>query len=372
MTPSTPRVTDVADHRRRCPSRPASSGAPRPRPTRSRAPSPRTAARRRSGTPSRTRPAGSRTATPATSPTTTTTASRRRRADGRAGPRRRTASRCPGRGSRPTAGAPARSTRGAGLLLDRLVDALLDARHHARSSRSTTGTCPQALEDAGRLDGRDTAERFAEYAARRRRARSATGCRLWTTLNEPWCIAFLGYGQRRARAGPHRPGRSRSPPSTTSTSRTASPRGALRAAAPHGAGRCHAQPRVGAAGDATSPADLDAARRIDGARRTGCSSTRSCAARTPPTSSPTRPASRTGRSCSDGDLATIAAPLDVLGVNYYSPCTCAAGRGERPRRDRRRARRSAATPVAGLRRRRVPAPAGADDGDGLGDRPDAA
>src|SRR5690606_39713478 len=46
-----------------------------------------------------------------------------------------------------------------------------------------------------------TAYRFAEYAAT---VHSALGDRIsfWTTLNEPWCSAFLGYG-----SGRHAPGR---------------------------------------------------------------------------------------------------------------------------------------------------------------------
>ncbi|WP_328536489.1 GH1 family beta-glucosidase [Streptomyces sp. NBC_00344] len=51
---------------------------------------------------------------------------------------------------------------------------------------------PQELEDAGGWPVRDTAYRFAEYA---RLAYDALGDRVahWTTLNEPWCSAMLGY-----------------------------------------------------------------------------------------------------------------------------------------------------------------------------------
>ncbi|BFO19168.1 hypothetical protein SHKM778_55560 [Streptomyces sp. KM77-8] len=80
---------------------------------------------------------------------------------------------------------------------------------------------PQELEDAGGWPERATAERFAEYAAL---AADALGDRVktWTTLNEPWCSAFLGYG-----SGVHAPAvPTRSPrcaPPTTSTWATASP-----------------------------------------------------------------------------------------------------------------------------------------------------
>jgi beta-glucosidase len=60
---------------------------------------------------------------------------------------------------------------------------------------------PQALEDAGGWTSRETAHRFAEYAAI---VGAALGDRVdcWTTLNEPWCSAYLGYG-----SGAHAPGR---------------------------------------------------------------------------------------------------------------------------------------------------------------------
>ncbi|TFB99580.1 beta-glucosidase [Cryobacterium adonitolivorans] len=60
---------------------------------------------------------------------------------------------------------------------------------------------PQALEDEGGWTNRDTAYAFADYA---RLVGAALGNRVpvWTTLNEPWCSAFLGHG-----SGEHAPGR---------------------------------------------------------------------------------------------------------------------------------------------------------------------
>jgi len=51
---------------------------------------------------------------------------------------------------------------------------------------------PQALEDAGGWAARDTAERFAEYAAL---AFDGLGDVVsdWLTHNEPWVTSFLGY-----------------------------------------------------------------------------------------------------------------------------------------------------------------------------------
>src|SRR3954468_6289681 len=60
---------------------------------------------------------------------------------------------------------------------------------------------PQELEDAGGWPNRDTAHRFAEYAMIVFHA-LADRVKTWTTLNEPWCSAMLGYAY-----GAHAPGR---------------------------------------------------------------------------------------------------------------------------------------------------------------------
>ncbi|MCI1219709.1 MAG: family 1 glycosylhydrolase [Bifidobacterium sp.] len=59
---------------------------------------------------------------------------------------------------------------------------------------------PQYLEDRGGWTNRDTALRFGDYAdALARGLGDRVG--IWTTLNEPWCSAYLGYG-----SGVHAPG----------------------------------------------------------------------------------------------------------------------------------------------------------------------
>jgi beta-glucosidase len=83
---------------------------------------------------------------------------------------------------------------------DRLVDTLLEkgvtpwvTLYH--------WDLPQELEAAGGWPVRETALRFADYAEL---AHAALGDRVrhWTTLNEPWCSAWLGY-----HTGEHAPGR---------------------------------------------------------------------------------------------------------------------------------------------------------------------
>jgi len=83
---------------------------------------------------------------------------------------------------------------------DRLVDGLL-ARNVAPMATLYHWDLPQPLEDAGGWPVRSTAERFADYAAI---VHDHLGDRVkvWATLNEPWCSAYLGYA-----AGQHAPGR---------------------------------------------------------------------------------------------------------------------------------------------------------------------
>jgi len=60
---------------------------------------------------------------------------------------------------------------------------------------------PQPLEDRGGWTNRETSYAFAEYA-RVVGERLGDRVSVWTTLNEPWCAAYLGYA-----AGHHAPGR---------------------------------------------------------------------------------------------------------------------------------------------------------------------
>ncbi len=83
---------------------------------------------------------------------------------------------------------------------DRLVDELL-GRDVEPWVTLYHWDLPQELEDAGGWPNRDTAYRFADYAEL---VFAALGDRVrtWTTLNEPWCSAMLGYAY-----GDHAPGR---------------------------------------------------------------------------------------------------------------------------------------------------------------------
>jgi len=91
------------------------------------------------------------------------------------------------------------NTHGLGYY-DRLVDGLLE-RGVDPMVTLYHWDLPQALEDAGGWLVRDTAERFADYAMVVH-DHFADRVRIWATLNEPWCSAYLGYG-----SGRHAPGR---------------------------------------------------------------------------------------------------------------------------------------------------------------------
>ena len=82
---------------------------------------------------------------------------------------------------------------------DRLIDELLAAGIEPWPTLYHWDL-PQALQDRGGWSERDTAYRFADYAALVADALSDR-VRHWSTLNEPWCAAFEGH-----MSGRHAPG----------------------------------------------------------------------------------------------------------------------------------------------------------------------
>ena len=188
---------------------------------------------------------------------------------------------------------------------------------------------PQALEDAGGWAVRDTAGRFADYAAL---VAGALGpeVEMWVTLNEPWCASWLGYA-----VGSHAPGRREL--------------GLAAAAAHHlllGHGRAVEAVRAAVPGARVGidlnlvpmrpasdhPDDVAAAWRSDGNLNRlfldpllrgeyPADMLLQYAGRTPGFGV-----------IQEGDLAVIARPCDFLGVNYYAPRTvCAPNRMDETR-----------------------------------------
>ena len=213
---------------------------------------------------------------------------------------------------------------------DRLVDELLGNGIDPFVTLFHWDT-PQALEDLGGWPARDTVDAFSEYVEVVAE-RLGDRVRNWITHNEPWVVAWIGHGW-----GHHAPGRTSEPDALATAHHLLLSHGRaveiLRRASPGLAGRDHPEPRPRrtprAAIPPTSPPPSGST-----ASTTAGSSTRSSAARTP------RTWPRRGRAIMpeihDGDLETISAPIDFLGVNNYSsPLVAADPNGGRSRIVRR-------------------------------------
>ena len=86
----------------------------------------------------------------------------------------------------------------------RLVDRLLEARIEPVVALYHWDL-PQALQDQGGWPARETALRFVEFAAIAY-GRLHDRVRRWGTINEPWCVAFLGHAAGLGTPGAQAPG----------------------------------------------------------------------------------------------------------------------------------------------------------------------
>ena len=177
---------------------------------------------------------------------------------------------------------------------------------------------PQPLEDESGWLSRDTAERFADYAALAA-GRLADRIELWITLNEPFVVTAFGYA-----LGIHAPGK-------------ALMLGALPTAHHQLLGHGLAMAALRAAGvrqvmitnnyspawpASNSPADVAAARACDTLQNRMFTDP-VLLGRYPDLSA--FGVGDGGLDCvEDGDLAAISAPIDGLGVNYYMPTRMSA------------------------------------------------
>jgi beta-glucosidase len=178
---------------------------------------------------------------------------------------------------------------------------------------------PQVLEDRGGWPARETVDAFTEFTEVVV-TRLGDRVRHWITQNEPWVVSWLGYG-----LGVHAPGR-------------ASERDAL-AAGHHvllAHGRAAAVIRreapvseVGITIDlvptypfSDSEADTAAARQVDGSRNRWF--LEPVLGRGYPDDMLEHNAAILP-TIADGDMETIAAPLDFLGINYYTRNVVRAG-----------------------------------------------
>ncbi|TDD66454.1 beta-glucosidase [Jiangella aurantiaca] len=174
---------------------------------------------------------------------------------------------------------------------------------------------PQDLEDAGGWATRDTAYRFADYAeimARELGDRIDT----WTTLNEPWCSAYLGYA-----SGAHAPGRAEPAAALAAVHHLNLAHGlgiqAVRSVLPSARASVTLNLHVIRPVDPSSEGDLDAVRQIDALANR---------AFTGPMLDGAYPSDLLDDTAhvtdwsfvQDGDVAIAHQPLEMLGVNYYS------------------------------------------------------
>ncbi|MEP7193550.1 MAG: GH1 family beta-glucosidase [Actinomycetota bacterium] len=173
---------------------------------------------------------------------------------------------------------------------------------------------PQRLEDKGGWTNRDTAYLFAEYAVT---MHEALGDRVdvWTTLNEPWCSAFLGYT-----AGVHAPGRQSPADGLAAAHHLMLGHGLavqeLRSRAPEADLGITLNMDLPDPLDPKDPGDVDAARRVDGQFNRIFLDPILYGHYPEDVLDDVAPFGLLAH-VKDGDLAIISSRIDTLGVNYY-------------------------------------------------------
>ena len=187
---------------------------------------------------------------------------------------------------------------------------------------------PQELEDAGGWANRDTAQAFTRYAAK---VAETLGDRihLWTTLNEPWCAAYLGYA-----SGVHAPGRTNGADALAAVHHLNLAHGlatqAIRAQLPE------AQVSVTHNLHVIHPADPGSADDLDIVRRLDALGNRAFLGPELEGAYPDDLLADTARITDwgfvhEGDLKDIHQPLDLLGINYYTTSVARKWDGVSPR-----------------------------------------
>jgi beta-glucosidase len=200
---------------------------------------------------------------------------------------------------------------------DRLVDELLGAGIEPWATLYHWDLPLELAGPAGGWTNRDVVDRFTEYTLA---IHSALGDRVqhWLTLNEPWCSSWLGYG-----SGEHAPGDTDHVAAARAAHHLLLAHGtavrALRAQAPadHRLGivlnLANVHPAVGREDDEAVAA---AVRTVDGTlNRWWLDSL--FTGRYPADMLEVFSPGLDGY-IQDDDLATIATPIDVLGINYYN------------------------------------------------------
>ncbi|WP_197020527.1 MULTISPECIES: GH1 family beta-glucosidase [unclassified Microbacterium] len=179
---------------------------------------------------------------------------------------------------------------------------------------------PQALQEAGGWTNRDTVDRFLEYAGT---MHDALGDRVnvWTTLNEPWCSSFLSYT-----AGEHAPGHTSIAEGLLASHHLLLAHGKTvqefrrrDASLNLGITLNHT---VADPADPQNPADVDAARRVDGQFNRWFLDPIYCGSYPADIVEDIRAVDADAvaqfeAAVQDGDLQLISQHIDTQGVNYY-------------------------------------------------------
>lgn len=173
---------------------------------------------------------------------------------------------------------------------------------------------PQALEERGGWADRETVHRFVDYALS---VHDALGDRVnvWTTLNEPFCSAYLGYGN-----GEHAPGRRDRRAAMAAVHHLLLAHGMataeLRSRAPDAVLSISLNLDLTDPADPDDPDDVEAARRVDG-QWNRIFLDPIFRGRYPDDVLADTAHLGLTEHIRDRDLAVISTPIDVLGVNYY-------------------------------------------------------
>ncbi|KGM13032.1 beta-glucosidase [Cellulomonas bogoriensis 69B4 = DSM 16987] len=208
----------------------------------------------------------------------------------------------------------------------RLVDALLE-RGITPWLTLYHWDLPQALEDRGGWASRDVVDHFVEYATV---VHDALGDRVtrWTTLNEPWCSAFLGYA-----GGQHAPGRQEPQAAVSAAHHLLLAHGhatrALRAAGTGAEVGLTVNLSVYDPADPGSDADQALVDRHD-ALLNRVFLDPVIHGRYPQTALDAWAAVGVAPPVRDGDMDVIATPLDMIGVNYYTSSLVSAETSPEP------------------------------------------
>jgi len=200
---------------------------------------------------------------------------------------------------------------------DRLTDALL-ARGITPMPTLYHWDLPQLLEDSGGWMARDTAYRFADYASLAA-GRLADRIPMWITLNEPFVVTAFGYA-----LGIHAPGRSLMLDALATAHYQLLGHGLANSALRTAGVRQVAITNNYSPAWPASESDADVA-------ATAAYDTLHNRMFTDPVLLAAYPdlsafgLGEGGLDCvRDGDLAIISAPIDALGVNYYTPTRLSA------------------------------------------------